>query len=88
MTIRKEIRDERTDVIGFYNIVKKLNDTQDGIIEVEEQFKETTLQGLTDEIKAKNESITQLQEQIVTAQNELVTLNEMLELANSLEADV
>ena len=88
MTIRKEIRDERTDVIGFYNTVKKLNDTQDGIIEVEEQFKETTLQGLTDEIKAKNESITQLQEQIIAAQNELVTLNEMLDLANSLEADV
>ena len=88
MTIRKEIRAERTDVIGFYNTVKKLNDTQDAIIEVEEQFKETTLQGLTDEIKAKQESITQLQEQIVAAQNELVTLNEMLELANSLEADV
>ena len=88
MTIRKEIRDERTDVIGFYNIVKKLNDTQDGIIEVEEQFKETTLQGLTDEIKAKNESITQLQEQILTAHTELVTLNEMLELANTLEENV
>lgn len=85
MTIRKEIRDERTDVIGFYNTVKKLNDKQDAIIEVEEQFKETTLQGLTDEIKAKQESITQLQEQIIAAQNELVMLNEMLELANSLE---
>ena len=88
MTIRKEIRDERTDVIGFYNTVKKLNDTQDAIIEVEEQFKETTLQGLTDEIKTKQESITQLQEQIVAAQNELITLNEMLELANSLEENV
>ena len=88
MTIRKEIRDERTDVIGFYNTVKKLNDTQDGIIEVEEQFNETTLQGLTDEIKSKNESITQLQEQILTAQNELNTLNEMLDLANGLVADV
>ena len=85
MTIRKEIRDERTDVIGFYKLVKKLNDTQDAIIEVEEQFKETTLQGLHDEIKAKNESITQLQEQITTAQNELVQLNEMLTLANNLE---
>ena len=85
MTIRKEIRDERTDVIGFYNTVKKLNDTQDGIIEVEEQFKETTLQGLTDEIKSKQESITQLQEQIVAAQNELLQLDEMLTLANTLE---
>ena len=85
MTIRKEQREERQDVIGFYNTVKKLNDTQDAIIEVEEQFKETTLQGLTDEIKSKNESITQLQEQIVAAQNELNTLNEMLTLANTLE---
>ena len=88
MTIRKEIRAERTDVIGFYNLVKKLNDTQTEIIEVEEQFKETTLQGLTDEIKSKQESITQLQEQIIAVQNELVTLNEMLDLANGLEADV
>lgn len=85
MNIRKEIRDERTDVIGFYKLVKKLNDTQDAIIEVEEQFKETTLQGLIDEIKAKNESITQLQEQIITAQNELSVLNEMITLANNLE---
>ena len=85
MTIRKETRDERTDVIGFYNLVKKLNAAQTEIIEVEEQFKETTLQGLTDEIKSKQESITQLQEQIIAAQNELITLNEMLELANSLE---
>ena len=85
MTIRKEIRDERTDVIGFYKLVKKLNDTQTEIIEVEEQFKETTLQGLTDEIKSKQESITQLQEQIIAAQNELLVLNEMLELANTLE---
>ena len=85
MTIRKEIRDERTDVIGFYKTIKKINDTQDGVIEVEEQFKETTLQGLTDEIKSKNESIIQLQEQIVSAQNELVVLDEMLTLANTLE---
>lgn len=84
MTIRQEIRDERTDVLGFYNLVKKLNDTQDAIIEVEEQFKETTLQGLQDEIKAKNESITQLQEQIAAAQNELLVLDEMLTLANTL----
>ena len=88
MTIRKEFRDERTDVIGFYNTVKKLNDTQDAIIEVEEQFKETTLQGLTDEIKAKQESITQLQEQIIAAQNELLVLDEMITLANTLGADV
>lgn len=85
MTIRKETRSERTDVIGFYNIVKKLNDTQDAIIEVEEQFKETTLQSLIDEIKSKNESITQLQEQIIAAKNELQLLDEMLTLANTLE---
>ena len=53
MIARKEIRDERNDVLGFYNIVKKINDTQDGIIEVEEQFKETTLVALHDEMTAK-----------------------------------
>ena len=28
MIARKEIRDERTDVIGFYEITKALNETQ------------------------------------------------------------
>ena len=85
MIARKEIRDERNDVLGFYNIVKKLNDTQDGIIEVEEQFKETTLVALQDEMTAKLESIQQLNEQIVTAQNDIAQLQEMIDLANSLE---
>ena len=85
MIARKEIRDERNDVLGFYNIVKKINDTQDGIIEVEEQFKETTLVALQDEMTAKLESIQQLNEQIVTAQNDIAQLQEMIDLANSLE---
>ena len=85
MIVKKEIRDERNDVLGFYNIVKKINDTQDGIIEVEEQFKETTLVALQDEMTAKLESIQQLNEQIVTAQNDIAQLQEMIDLANSLE---
>ena len=85
MIARKEIRDERNDVLGFYNIVKKINDTQDGIIEVEEQFKETTLVALHDEMTAKLESIQQLNEQIVTAQKDIAQLQQMIDLANSLE---
>ena len=85
MIVKKEIRDERNDVLGFYNIVKKINDTQDGIIEVEEQFKETTLVALHDEMTAKLESIQQLNEQIVTAQSDIAQLQEMIDLANSLE---
>ena len=85
MIVKKEIRDERNDVLGFYNIVKKINDTQDGIIEVEEQFKETTLVALHDEMTAKLESIQQLNEQIVTAQNDIAQLQQMIDLANSLE---
>ena len=85
MIVKKEIRDERNDVLGFYNIVKKINDTQDGIIEVEEQFKETTLVALHDEMTAKLESIQQLNEQIVTAQNDIAQLQQMIDIANSLE---
>ena len=85
MIVKKEIRDERNDVLGFYNIVKKINDTQDGIIDVEEQFKETTLVALQDEMTAKLESIQQLNEQIVTAQNDIAQLQEMIDIANSLE---
>ena len=85
MIVKKEIRDERNDVLGFYNIVKKINDTQDGIIDVEEQFKETTLVALHDEMTAKLESIQQLNEQIVTAQNDIAQLQQMIDLANSLE---
>ena len=80
MIVKKEIRDERNDVLGFYNIVKKINDTQDGIIDVEEQFKETTLVALHDEMTAKLESIQQLNEQIVTAQNDIAQLQQMIDL--------
>ena len=85
MIVKKEIRDERNDVLGFYNIVKKINDTQDGIIEVEEQFKETTLIALHDEMTAKLESIQQLNEQIVTAQNDIAQLQQMIDLGEGIE---
>ena len=85
MIVKKEIRDERNDVLGFYNIVKKINDTQDGIIEVEEQFKETTLVALQDEMTAKLESIQQLNEQIVTAQNDIAQLQQMIDLGEGIE---
>ena len=85
MIVKKEIRDERNDVLGFYNIVKKINDTQDGIIEVEEQFKETTLVALHDEMTAKLESIQQLNEQIVTAQNDIAQLQQMIDLGEGIE---
>ena len=85
MIVKKEIRDERNDVLGFYNIVKKLNDTQDGIIEVEEQFKETTLVALHDEMTAKLESIQQLNEQIVTAQKDIAQLQQMIDLGEGIE---
>ena len=85
MIVKKEIRDERNDVLGFYNIVKKINDTQDGIIEVEEQFKETTLVALHDEMTAKLESIQQLNEQIVTAQKDIAQLQQMIDLGEGIE---
>ena len=50
MIARKEIRDERTDVIGFYEITKTLNETQTEIIETETLIRETTLIQLNEEM--------------------------------------
>ena len=55
------------------------------VIEVEEQFKETTLVALHDEMTAKLESIQQLNEQIVTAQNDIAQLQQMIDLGEGIE---
>ena len=68
MIAKKEIREERDDVIGFY--VEKEIIGINGSITVEEQVDETTLLAL-DEMKAKLE-------------DDLTLVNEKITLANAL----
>ena len=82
MTIRKETRPERDDVFVFYKTVKKLNDTQTEIVEVEEQFKETTKAQLEQELNAIPEQASQLQSQIdelTSKQSEINTMIAMID---------
>ena len=78
MIARKEIRDERTDVIGFYEITKTLNETQTEIIETETLIRETTLIQLNEEMANIDKSIADLQ----TTKDKI---QEMIDIANSLE---
>ena len=78
MIARKEIRDERTDVIGFYEITKTLNETQTEIIETETLIRETTLIQLNEEMANIDKSIADLQ----TTKDKI---QQMIDIANSLE---
>ena len=78
MIARKEIRDERTDVIGFYEITKTLNETQTEIIETETLIRETTLIQLNEEMDNIDKSIADLQ----TTKDKI---QQMIDIANSLE---
>ena len=81
--IRKETRPERDDVFGFYKTVKKLNDTQTEIVEVEEQFKETTKVQLEQELTAIHEQLAQLQSQIDELTNKQADLNTMIAMIDN-----
>lgn len=61
MIARKETRQEREDVIGFYEITKTLNETQTEIIETETLVRETTLIQLNEEMSNIDKSIADLQ---------------------------
>ena len=78
MIARKEIRDERTDVIGFYEITKTLNETQTEIIETETRIRETTLIQLEEEMANIDKSI----EDLLTTKDKI---QQMIDLGEGIE---
>ena len=80
MIARKETRPERTDVIGFYEITKTLNETQTEIIETETLIRETTLIQLNEEMANIDKSIADLQ----TTKDKI---QQMIDLGEGIEND-
>lgn len=79
MKIKKEIREERDDVFGFYNTVKKLNETQTEIIEVDELIKETCLDTLNKELSDINEMYYKFLESKTRIETMIQMINEYVE---------
>jgi hypothetical protein len=77
MTAKNEIREERNDVFSFWEMKVQLNETQDGIIEVEEKVDETTLLELEKRIE-------DFQVQIVEITEKIALENSKIELINAL----
>ena len=77
MKVVQEIREDRTDVYSFWEMKKQLNETQDGIIEVEEKVEETTLLELAKRIE-------DFQLQIVEITEKIALENSKIELINTL----
>jgi hypothetical protein len=43
MTVQQEFREERNDIYSFWELKKELNESKDGVIEVDKKICETTL---------------------------------------------
>ena len=79
MKIKKEFREERDDVFGFYNTVKKLNETQTEIIEADELIKETCLDMLNRELSDINEMYYKVLESKTRIETMIQMINEYQE---------
>ena len=74
MIIKKEFREERDDVFGFYEIENTLNEEKTEIIQVETLIKETTIFKLTEELV----NITRNYDQILAAKTKIETMIQMI----------
>ena len=74
MIIKKEFREERDDVFGFYEIENTLNEEKTEIIQVETLIIETTIFKLTEELV----NITRNYDQILAAKTKIETMIQMI----------
>lgn len=77
MRVVKEIREERNDIYSFWVTKRQLNETQDGIIEVEEKLEEYTVLELEKRIE-------DLELEAIKVANKIVLENSKIELINAL----
>lgn len=77
MKVVKEIREERNDIYSFWVTKKQLNETQDGVIEVDEKLDESTVLELEKRIE-------DLELEAIEVANKIVLENSKIELINAL----
>jgi hypothetical protein len=68
MTAQQEFREERNDIYSFWELKKELNESKDGVIEVDTKICETTL--------------IELLKKVEDYKNEIVKINENIEIEN------
>jgi hypothetical protein len=77
MKVVQEIREERNDVYSFWESKKQLNETQDGIVEVEEKVDEATILELEKRIFDFELQITEITEKILLEKEKLNMIKEL-----------
>jgi len=77
MKVVKEIREERNDIYSFWVTKRQLNETQDGVIEVDEKLDESTVLELEKRIE-------DLELEAIEVANKIVLENSKIELINAL----
>jgi hypothetical protein len=77
MKVVQEIREERNDVYSFWESKKQLNETQDGIVEVEEKVDEATILELEKRIFDFELQITEITEKILLEKEKLNLIKEL-----------
>ena len=85
MRAQKEFRDERKDVVSFWEIDKQLSEDKTQIVEVEVKIKECGISNLETELQEMPAFIESLQEQLKEANKKQLQLIEMVRLANDLK---
>ena len=78
MTVKHEIREERSDIYSFWEIKKQLNGSSDAIIEVDEKIEETTILEL-------EKRIIDLQKEIKEYTAKIILENSKIDLINLLK---
>jgi hypothetical protein len=68
MRIQQEFREERNDIYSFWELKKELNESKDGVIELDTKICETTL--------------IELLKKVEDYQNEIIKINENIEIEN------
>jgi len=85
MRAQKEFREERDDVVSFWEIDKQLSEDKTQIIEVEVKIKECGISNLETELQEMPAFIESLQEQLKEANKKQLQLIEMVRLAKDLK---
>jgi hypothetical protein len=77
MKVVQEIREERNDVYSFWENKKQLNETQDGIVEVEEKVDEATIVEIEKRVNDFELQISEITEKILLEKEKLNIIKEL-----------
>jgi hypothetical protein len=76
MTVQQEFREERNDIYSFWELKKELNESKDGVIEVDKKICETTLIDLLKKVEDLESEILIINENLAKENLKIQLINE------------